>query len=153
MRRPSRIAMIVALVALGIIATGYLGYLVLRLSFPEEILTDITKLSPDRKHKARLVTREASFDVNVFLEVNGQPVYVTPDFRAPAQFDFREYLFWDKGGTVVVLEVAGKRLFGYDARNLRGLTVAELSRVQLSSFDDLGFAHVLPTDLAPAACK
>jgi len=138
MKRSTTFVIISVIAAVMLLAAGYLAF---RSIFPVATLTEISKMSPDRQHMATLVTREAGFDVNVVLEIDGATVYVSPDFVAPATADFQEHLMWDRGGTVVLLEVAGKRLFGYDVRHRRPLTASELSIVPLSSFDDLRFTR------------
>jgi hypothetical protein len=125
------------------------SYVACRWAFGASTLTVITKVSPDRRHAARLVTREIGWDVNVFLEVDGDTVYASPDFAAPAEADFQERLMWDSSGMVVVVEVADKRLFGYDVRNQHPLTAAELAAVSLSSFDDLRFTEDPPANSPP----
>jgi len=141
MRRSTRLAVIVVSVV-TVLAAG--SYLALRRLFPVATLTVIEKTSPDRTHTARLMTREAGFDVNVVLEVDDAVVYTSPDFAAPATADFQERVLWDRSGNVVLIEVAGKRFFGYDVLHRNALSMTELARVQLSSFEDLRFTEELP---------
>lgn len=148
MRRSAKIAFIGLLTSAMVIGAGYV---VLRKFYPIATLTTIEKLSPNRIYRAVLVTREAGFDVNVFLEVDGSTVYVSPDFAAPAIVDFQEQLMWDRTGRVAVIEIAGKRFFGYDVLDRRPLYGPELAAVQLSPFEQLRFTSDSTEDVRQAA--
>ena len=141
MRRSTTIVLTTS-VLLVVLAGG--AYVTLRRLFPVETLTEIRKTSPDRKHVAELVTREAGFAVNAVVRVDGAVVYSSPDFAAPATADFQERLVWDRSGAVVVLEIGGKRFFGFHTGEGRRLSESELGRVQFSSFDELRFTDDAP---------
>ncbi len=96
------------------------------------ITTVQNKSNPTGSHKAKLVRHQA-IDVNFKVLVDGEQVYFSPDF-APVEFDFREQIAWDKTGNIVVLEVAGKRLFAYDAEQKRQLADNELLSVEYTPF-------------------
>ena len=87
-----------------------------------------TLYSPDRDHWARLL-RVDGFDRIYFVKVDGVRVYTSPDFAPSNDVPFRETLFWDATGKVVVLEVARHRIFGYDVSRSRELTDEELLAV------------------------
>jgi hypothetical protein len=97
----------------------------------------MAKDSPDKEHRAKLY-RVQGFDAIFWVKVDGRTVYSSPDF-APIDADFREQIAWDKSGNVVVFEVAGRRLFGYQAIEKRALTDEELLRVEYTPFKDLGY--------------
>lgn len=99
--------------------------------------TVMTKYSPDRQHSAKLI-RKQLIDVNFIVKVDGAAVYGSPDFR-PVHADFREQLIWDTNSVAVVLEVAGRRIFGYHAGEKRPLKESELHRIHLTPFEELGF--------------
>ena len=83
-------------------------------------------------HRAKLI-RHQGIDVNFRVVVDCENIYYSPDF-APVEFDFREQIAWDKTGNIVVLEVAGKRLFAYDAEQKRQLSDSELLSVEYTPF-------------------
>ncbi len=107
------------------------------------VSTVMKKASPDRQHIAKLV-RTDGIDVNFWVTVDGRQVYSSPDFR-PMHADFRERIDWDENGNTVVLEVGGKRIFGYQAVEQRNLSAAELLNVQFTPFTELGFEGELPS--------
>jgi hypothetical protein len=141
MKRPRTVLTLVVLAAVVILAAAYF---VLPRLLGVETLTTIEKRSPDRKHVARLRTIEGGLDVNVILEVDGKHVYGSPDFAAPAHVDFQERLVWDRTGKIVLVELAGKRVFGYHVAQQRPLRVNELSIVQLAPFSELRLAVDIP---------
>ena len=100
------------------------------------------KTSPDGSHRAKLV-RVDGIDVNFKFVVDGDEVYSSPDF-APVRDDFREQINWDASGHIVILEVAGQRLFGFDASARRRLTDKELLAVEYPPFANYGFEGKLP---------
>ncbi len=108
------------------------------------VSTVMKKPSPDRQHTAKLV-RVQGIDVNFRVTVDGRRVYGSPDF-APVRADFREQLVWATNSQVVVLEVAGRRIFGYQAVEKRPLTDSELLKVQFTPFDELHFEGTLPKE-------
>jgi len=108
------------------------------------VSTVMKKASPDGKHTAKLV-RIDGIDVIFRVIVDGRRVYSSPDF-APADADFREQIVWDADNHIVLLEVGGERIFGYDAVERRELSAAELLNVQFTPFTELGFESELPRE-------
>ena len=104
-----------------------LGYGFLRDIFP--IRTVQILYSLECKHKT-VLNRLDGIDLNFFVIVDGRKVYSSPDFAPNWKVDFKERLAWDKSGTVVVLEVIGRRLFGYDTKKGRPLSDSELLSVE-----------------------
>ena len=126
----------------GVVALLFAGFLAL--FYFNMVSTVMKKPSPDGQHTAKLV-RTRGIDVNFRVAVDGRTVYGSPDF-APVRADFREQLVWDTNGQVVVLEVAGKRIFGYHAVEKRPLTDSELLKVQFTPFEELRFEGALPKE-------
>jgi hypothetical protein len=108
------------------------------------VSTVMTKRSPDRQHTAKL-SRVQGIDVNFRVSIDGSRVYGSPDF-APVRADFREQLIWDTNSQAVVLEVAGRRIFGYHVGEKRPLTDPELSKIHLTPFEELRFEGPLPKE-------
>jgi len=108
------------------------------------VTTIHTKLNLTGSHKAKLVRHQA-IDVNFKVVVDGETIYYSPDF-APVEFDFREQIAWDKTGNIVVLEVAGKRLFAYDAEQKRQLSDSELLSVEYTPFFEYRYEGKLPEE-------
>jgi hypothetical protein len=108
------------------------------------VTTVQSKLNPTGSHRAKLV-RHQGIDVNFKVVVDGETIYYSPDF-APVEFDFREQIAWDKTGKIVVLEVAGKRLFAYDAEQKRQLTETELLAVEYMPFFEYRYEGKLPEE-------
>lgn len=100
--------------------------------------------SPDGHHKA-VLKRVQRIDLNFIVTLDGTQVFWSPDF-APTRLDCRERLAWDRTGKRVVLEVAGERLFGYDAELGRQLSHEELASVAFPSLSELHFEGELPTE-------
>ena len=98
----------------------------------------------EKSHTAKLV-RHDGIDVNFKVVVDGEDVFYSPDF-APVEDDFRERLIWNEKGNVVVLEVVGKRLFGYDAIQKRKLSNRELMAVEYLPFSKYGYEGKLPEE-------
>ncbi len=103
-----------------------------------------TEYNAAETHKAKLV-RHDGIDVNFKVIIDGEPVYWSADF-APVKEDFRENLIWDKTDNIVVLEIAGERLFGYDAERKVVLTNEELLSVIFTPFWHYGFESKLPRE-------
>lgn len=104
-------------------------------------------LSPDSSHQAELYRLDPFVDRNYLVYVDGHKVYGSPDFAATYKFPYREALYWDASGRIVVLEVARHRIFGYDAVARRRLTDAELLAVEERpdpSLWDYGFESEWP---------
>lgn len=100
------------------------------------------KSSADGKHAAKLL-RYDSIDVNFEVVIDGEKVFRSADF-APVKFDFREQINWDASGDIVILEVAGQRLFGYNARQKRRLNDGEIVDTKYAPFSEFGFEGLLP---------
>ena len=124
----------------GVAALAFAGFL--GMFYFSMVSTVMTKPSPDRQHTAKL-SRVQGIDVNFRLTVDGSRVYSSPDF-APIRVDFREHIFWDTNSQVVMLEVAGRRIFGYHVVEKRRLKDAELFKAQLTPFEELRFEGTLP---------
>jgi len=86
--------------------------------------------SPDGRFTA-VLSRVDHIDRNYSVKINGARVYTSPDFAPRRDIAFCEKLAWDRTGNVVVLEIAGHRVFGYDATSQRRLTDEELLKVDL----------------------
>ena len=110
-----------------------------------DTFTVIKKRSPDKKHSAKLITRDNGIDINLLLWVDGRLVYTSPDFAAPMKADFQERVMWDQTHRIVVLEAGGERLVGYHVVQKRTLHDSELPKVQLAPFADLRFTADLPS--------
>ena len=96
--------------------------------FRTELMTLTTR---DRSHRAVLIRSDVFVDRNYIVKVDGQRVYVSPDFAPRHDLPYRETLLWDRTGRVVLLEIAGHRLFGYDVSRGRALTTSELLAAEL----------------------
>ena len=92
--------------------------------------------SPDGKHTVKLVRQDA-IDRNYLIYVDGERVYVSPDFVPRDDISFQEALHWDAAGSIVVFEVAKRRLFGFDVREHRPLSDDELLAVELAPVPEL----------------
>lgn len=103
-----------------------------------------TKTNPTNSHKA-VLSRLDGIDVNFKVTVDGERVFVSPDF-APVDFDFREQVAWDRTGNIIVFEVAGKRLFAYDAEQKRQLSDNELLSVEYTPFSEYWYEGKLPEE-------
>jgi hypothetical protein len=107
-----------------------LGYGFLRdIFFP--IRTVQVLNSPDGKHRA-VLRRIDGIDVNFFIIVDRKQVYWSPDFAPNSRVDFKERLIWNKTGDIVILEVVGRRLFGYNAQTCKAVSDAELLSIEYS---------------------
>jgi hypothetical protein len=102
----------------------------------------LTKNSPSRRHTAKL-WRSQAIDVNYTVAVDGDVVYRSADF-APVNADFREQLYWNADGDAVLLEIAGTKLFGYNAAGRRTLSDEELNDFRPTPFETLRFEGILP---------
>ena len=87
--------------------------------------------SPDGSHMVKLVRQDA-IDRNYSIYVDGSRVYTSPDFMPRDDISFQEALRWDAAGSKVVLEVAKRRLFGFDVPDGRRLSDEELLAVELA---------------------
>lgn len=131
---------VVLVVALTL--TGFLAMFHFRMTS-----TVMTKRSPDGQHTAKLI-RKQGIDVNFIVSVDDSRVYGSPDF-APVRVDFREQLIWDANSQVVVLEVAGRRIFGHHVGEKRSMTDSELAMIRLTPFEELRFEGTLPKEILP----
>jgi len=127
----------------GVVVLGFAGFVAM--FYFSMVSTVMTKRSPDRQHTAKL-TRVQGIDVNFKVTVDGTRVYGSPDF-APVRADFREQLIWDTNSVAVILEVAGRRIFGYHVAEKRSLTDSELHQIHLTRFEELRFEGTLPKDV------
>jgi hypothetical protein len=84
-----------------------------------------TLSSHDRAHQAQL-WRLDHVDRNYSVYLDGRKIFGSEDFARNSSLPFRETLFWDRTDRFVILEVAGHRIFGYDAAAGRRLTDSEL---------------------------
>ena len=84
-----------------------------------------TMSSYDRTHRAEL-WRLDHVDRNYLVYLDGREIFGSEDFARNSTIPFRETLFWDRTDRFVILEVAGHRIFGYDAAAGRRLTDSEL---------------------------
>lgn len=125
---------------MGVAVIAFAGFVAM--FYFSMVSTVMTKRSPDRQHTAKL-SRVQGIDVNFRVTVDGTRVYGSPDF-APVRADFREELIWDTNSQAVVLEVAGRRIFGYQVREKRPLTDEELLKIYLTPFEELRFEGTLP---------
>lgn len=136
-------------IGLAVLAVSLVAaYFTLERVVEARTLTVVKKVSPDDRHTAKLVTRQAGLDVNIYVDLDGSRIYTSPDFAAPAKVDFQERLAWDRSSTILMLEVAGERLFGYNVRQNRTLTPMELLQVKLPPFSDVAFTDSLPREIA-----
>jgi hypothetical protein len=87
--------------------------------------------SPDGRHVVDLV-RADFIDRNYSVRVDGARVYWSPDFAPRHDLSFREALVWDVSGKVVVLEIAGRRIFGYDLDAKHRITDEQLLAIELA---------------------
>ena len=90
-----------------------------------------TLQSPTGAYTAKL-HRVVGFDRIYFVSVNGKRVYHSPDFSPRTDLDFKEELTWDASGHMLILSIAGHRIFGYDAKQSRRLTDEQLLAVELA---------------------
>ncbi|BBO35922.1 hypothetical protein [Lacipirellula parvula] len=95
-----------------------------------------TAKSPDGRHTARVV-RSDHIDRNYSIYVDGRRVFISPDFAPRRDIAYHEELAWDDSGNILVFEVAGQRLFGYDVAAGRKLDDDELLAVKLAPKPEL----------------
>lgn len=104
--------------------------------------------SADGSTRAELVRRYALFDLNFMVFVNGQKIYTSPDFDGTYKIAYRETICWDTSGKDLVLEIAGRRLFGYNLATKRRLTDRELLalKIQYATPRELGLEGRWPDE-------
>ncbi|MEI9962537.1 MAG: hypothetical protein WDM76_15880 [Limisphaerales bacterium] len=137
-----KVLLVVSLVV-GIIIIGFASFVAM--FYFSMVSTVMTKRSPDGQHTAKLI-RVQGIDVNFRVKVDGSFVYGSPDF-APVHADFREQLIWNTNSQAVVLEVAGRSIFGYHVGEKRALTNGELYKIYLTPFEELRFEGTLPNKI------
>lgn len=86
--------------------------------------------SPDRAHQA-VLERTEFMDLNFEVKLDGRVIYRSPDFAPDPTLAHRETLLWDDSGNILILEIAGQRLFGYDVTRGKALSSAALPRVKV----------------------
>lgn len=103
--------------------------------------------SQDGRFTATLTRRHAFLDVNFFIHLNGDEIYVSRDFKPTNKIAMREMLSWDKSGRNLIFEVAGRRLFGYNTTEPRALTDRELLGLEFQRVkpEELGLEGNWPT--------
>ncbi len=87
-----------------------------------------TLYAPETNHNATLLKKLNLADINFIVKVDGVKVYTSPDYMGFPDHLYRENLVWDKSGKIVVLELMGKRTFGYNAEEKREITKNELEK-------------------------
>ena len=101
--------------------------------------------SPDGSHTARL-GKKMWIDLNYFILLDGNRIYTSPDFRPPRSTPYRETLLWDQSGRYLILEVAGRRLFGFDVENHKEINPQTLLSLPIPSISihEVGFEGTWP---------
>ena len=89
--------------------------------------------SPDGQLKAQLIRRYDFLDLNFIIELNGDKIYRSEDFRPNYTIPFRETILWDKNGKNLIFEIDGHRLFGYNVTEKRRLSNRELLSLQVQN--------------------
>lgn len=128
---------------LAIVLVGF-GIIVWIFQF-RNVQTYIKKRSPDGKHTAT-VKRKQWIDVNVMMNVGGRRVYGSPDFRRSGA-DLAEQVIWHTNSQIVVLEIAGRRIFGYHAVEKRPLNPSEIQSVRSFPSNQFRFDGEVATNL------
>jgi len=82
--------------------------------------------SPDKQHKAELIRRHDLFDLNFFIQLDGEQIYRSEDFRPNDTIPFRETILWDVTEQNLIFEIGGYRLFGYNLAAKHRLSDKEL---------------------------
>lgn len=91
-----------------------------------------TLSAPETNHTATLLKKHNLADINFIVKVDGIKVYTSPDYIGFPDHLYRETLVWDKSGKIVLLELMGKRVFGYNAEEKREITKSELGNYVFS---------------------
>jgi hypothetical protein len=92
--------------------------------------------SSDKVHQAALEREEHFLDLTFRVILDGQQIYRSPEFGGRPDIPFRETLLWDDSGNILLFEVGGHRLFGYDIAQSRTLSNVELVQVKASPVPD-----------------
>ena len=85
----------------------------------------------DHKHCAEL-KRRMFLDLNFLVKLNGKNIFMTEDFMPNDTLPHRETLVWDDSGKILLLEIAGRRIYGYDTEAGRQLRNDELLAIKVS---------------------
>ena len=85
----------------------------------------------DDKHTAKLYKKHNLADINFIVTVDGERVYKSSDYNGFYDGQYRETLLWDTTGTIVALELMGKRVFAYNADTKQAINGAELQQYKL----------------------
>ena len=95
--------------------------------------------SPDNRFKAELIRRHDFLDLNFFVQLNGEQIFRSEDFRPNNTVPFRETILWDTTGENLIFEIGGHRLFGYSLATKRKLSDKELLALKAKKpkFEDL----------------
>lgn len=126
MTRSNRLSY-VAVFLLGILAASSWQWLKANLSFrPVQYLR-----SSDGAHQA-ILERVDGIDLNFRVKVDGKEIYRSPDFAPRRDIPFRETLLWDDSGNVLLFEVGGHRLFGYNVAQGQALSNVALLQAKVS---------------------
>jgi len=123
-----------------------LGYGFLRDLFPTRTVQILR--TPNDAHKA-VLKRLDGIDLVFFVIVDGQKVYSSPDFAPNHKVNFRERITWDKTGSILILEVTDRRLFGYNADTQKVLSNIELMSVEYATEPnewEYGFEGIWPDE-------
>ncbi len=89
--------------------------------------------SRDHSQHAVLERNDGWMDLNFRVKLNGKVIYLSPDFSPNRTIAYRETLLWDDTGSVLILEIAERRLFGFNLAQQRKLTDGELLGAKVSS--------------------
>jgi hypothetical protein len=122
---PDRGRRVLAVIALIVAFTA--GVFVARIFQEHPLWTRMQTLeSRDGDHRAELWRIDGGVDRNYRVDVDGRRVFGSDDFAPRRDIPYRETLYWDRSGRFVILEIAGHRVFGYEAATGRRLSDSEL---------------------------
>jgi hypothetical protein len=122
---PDRGRRVLAVTAL--IVSFFAGFFVSRFFQEHPLWMHLQTLeSSGRDHRADLWRIDSGVDRNYRVDVDGTKVFSSNDFAPRLDIPYRETLCWDRSGHVVILEIAGHRVFGYDVAAGRRLSDPEL---------------------------
>ena len=102
--------------------------------------------SPDGNITAKLIRRHRFLDLNFIVELNDKQIFTTPDFKPNYQIPFRETLIWDTTGKKLILEIGGRRIFGYSTTYHKRLPDEELLALDVRELklEDYGYSGSWP---------
>ncbi len=89
--------------------------------------------SSDGRLRAKLIRKHAFLDLNFIIQLNGENIFRSPDFKPNDKIPFREAILWDRTGKNLIFEVAGHRLFGYSLIGKRKLSDKELLALEVQN--------------------